>query len=300
MTFSVDLRLITPLALDARFEIRGFTALLGRSGAGKTSLLRALAGLLPATGTPWAGLAPEARPVGYLPQGAALFPHLSALGNAAYALRGAGRIAAAQALLDELGIGALAHRLATSLSGGEAQRVALARALARRPELLLLDEPSAALDATSRDDIMLWLIATIAARAIPALAATHDPAIAALADWLVLLAGGRVIAQGTPRALIENPGTAAAAQLLGYENIWRSAGATYAIRAADIETAETGHPATILTTRHHGRDLRLHCLAPQPMTVLLRDADESNFPLGSTIFLRFPKHRLRILPEGNQ
>ena len=297
MTFSVDLRLITPLALDARFEIRGFTALLGRSGAGKTSLLRALAGLLPATGTPWAGLAPEARPVGYLPQGAALFPHLTALGNAAYALRGAGHIAAAQALLDELGIGALAHRLATSLSGGEAQRVALARALARRPELLLLDEPSAALDATSRDEVMLWLIDTITRRAIPALAATHDPAIAALADWLVLLAEGRVIAQGTPRALLDNPGTAAAAQLLGYENIWQSAGATYAIRAADIELAETGHPATIVTTRPHGRDLRLHCLAPQPMTVLLKDADETNFQRGSTIFLRFPEHRLKILQE---
>ena len=160
-TLGVEVRLDLPIALDARFEIRGFTALLGRSGAGKTTILKALAGLLPAAGFPWAGQAPEARPVGYLPQGASLFPHLTVLQNAAYALRGAGRLAEARALLGELGIGALAGRAAAGLSGGEAQRVALARALARRPALLLLDEPTAALDPGTRDQVLLWLIETI-------------------------------------------------------------------------------------------------------------------------------------------
>jgi ABC-type Mn2+/Zn2+ transport system ATPase subunit len=69
VAISVDYQLTAPILLDVEFEIRGFTALLGRSGAGKTSLLKALAGLLPATGAPWQELAAEARPVGYMPQG---------------------------------------------------------------------------------------------------------------------------------------------------------------------------------------------------------------------------------------
>ncbi len=291
----VDLRLTAPLALDVRFEVRGFTALLGRSGAGKTTLLKALAGLLPAAGEPWVGLPPQARPVGYLPQGAALFAHLTALGNAAYALRGRDRLARAQALLDQLGIGALAARPAGRLSGGEAQRVALARALARQPELLLLDEPTAALDARTRDEVLLWLIKTIGNRGIPALAATHDPAIAGLADWLVLLAEGRIIRQGTPRALYDDPGSRAAAALLGYENIWQEAGAWAAIRAADIEIAATGRPATIIAVREHGSDLRLDCATPQKMTVLLRGAEACRFRPGQTIFLNYPPQRLKRL-----
>ncbi len=289
---SVEVRLNAPIALEARFEIRGFTALLGRSGAGKTTILKALAGLLPSAGSPWEGQAPEARPVGYLPQGAALFPHLTVLQNAAYALRGAGRLAEALALLEELGIGALAARPAARISGGEAQRVALARALARRPALLLLDEPSAALDPGTRDQILLWLIETIDGRDLPALAATHDPAVAGLADWLVLLAGGRIIRQGTPREVFNDPRTAAAAELLGYENIWREAGGLRAIRAADIEIVEAGLPATVASVRHQGRDLRLDC---GPLVVVVKDGETGRYEAGQRIFLRFPPARLKAL-----
>ena len=73
MSFPLALRLSHPIPLDLRFEIRGFTALLGLSGAGKSTALKAIAGLIPATGTPFDGLPPERRPVGYLPQGSALF-----------------------------------------------------------------------------------------------------------------------------------------------------------------------------------------------------------------------------------
>jgi molybdate transport system ATP-binding protein len=292
---AVDLRLTQPIALHATFEIRGFTALLGRSGAGKTSLLRALAGLLPSTGTPFAGLPPESRPIGYLPQGSALFPHLTVLQNAAFALTGPTRLHQAQTLLTELGIAHLADCPAAQISGGEAQRAALARALARTPSLLLLDEPSAALDAATRDAVLTQLIETIAARNIPALAATHDPTIAALADWLVLLSEGTVIRQGTPRALFTDPQTQAAARLLGYQNFWTENGATHTIRAEHITLAPSGRPATITSIREQGPALRLHCAAPEPFTVLLPNGDSRDHKIGQRIHLHFnPELRKKL------
>jgi ABC-type sulfate/molybdate transport systems ATPase subunit len=295
VAISVDYQLTAPILLDVEFEIRGFTALLGRSGAGKTSLLKALAGLLPATGAPWQELAAEARPVGYMPQGAAIFPHLSVLENAAFALRGPARLKTAEALLEDLGIGHLAGRSGAKISGGEAQRVALARALARGPELLLLDEPSAALDAATRDAVLTQLIEMIDARNIPALAATHDPAIAGLADFLVLLSEGRIIRQGTPRELFNNPASAAAARLLGYQNFFVRDGRMYTIRAEDVEIAPAGIPATIIAVREHGPDLRLHCTMPEPLTVLLRNANRADFIAGRMICLVFPDEKLRRL-----
>jgi ABC-type Fe3+/spermidine/putrescine transport system ATPase subunit len=296
LSFAINYRLTTPIELHAAFEVRGFTALLGRSGAGKTSLLKAVAGLLPADGTPWAGLAPQARPVGYMPQGAALFPHLTVLENAAFALRGPGRLRTAQTLLDALGIGALGARSAATLSGGEAQRAALARALARKPALLLLDEPSAGLDAATRDSVVAQLAALIGAQQIPALAATHDPAIAGLADWIALLADGRIIQQGTPRDVFANPASIAAAKLLGYQNFWVRDGVGYAIRAEDVEIAESGTPATIIAVRNHGLDMRLSCTIPEPLTILMRGAGNTSFAPGQVIQVNFPPAALKLLP----
>jgi len=291
----IDLRLTSPIALNVTFEIRGFTALLGRSGAGKTSLLKAIAGLLPATGSPWPGLPPESRPIGYLPQNAGLFPHLTVLQNAAFALRGPDRLPRARALLAELGIAHLAGRPAAHISGGEAKRAALARALARSPALLLLDEPSAALDAATQDLVLTQLIETIAAKQIPALAATHDPAIAALADRLVLLSGGAIIREGTPRALLEDPGTTEAAKLLGYSNFWSEAGTLYTIESTRIEIAPTGRPARITSIREQGRHLRLTCAAPEPFTILLPGAPAEAFTPGQQIHLAFPPEAKKIL-----
>ncbi|HQT62987.1 MAG: hypothetical protein B7Z75_10385 [Acidocella sp. 20-57-95] len=295
MTLAIQYHVPAPVSLDVSFEIRGFTALLGRSGAGKTSLLKALAGLLPATGTPWNNLPPEARPVGYLPQGAAIFPHLTVLENAAFALNGPDRLSVAQTLLDRLGIGHLAPRSGAKISGGEAQRVALARALARHPELLLLDEPSAALDAATRDDILAQLIETIDNTAIPALAATHDPAAAALADWVVLLADGRIIQQGTPRDLFDNPASTAAAQLLGYQNIWTENGLTHAIRAEDIQLAPQGRPATITAIREQGRDLRLTCAAPHKLTIIIPGGSAGAFEVGRQVNLHLAPEKIKNL-----
>lgn len=211
----IDYTLASPVPLRACFTITGFTALLGRSGEGKTTLLRALAGLLPATGTPWQGLAPEHRPIGYLPQETRLFPHLSVLENTAYALKGVGRLAAARALLAELGLEELAARQPHQLSGGQGKRVALARALAHGPQLLLLDEPSAGLDRQTRDDTLDWLKQMAKTRGIPVLAATHDYDIAEQSDALALLAEGQIIQHGLAAAVIAAPVSRAAAELLG-------------------------------------------------------------------------------------
>jgi molybdate transport system ATP-binding protein len=297
VAFFIQYRLSAPIRLEVEFEIRGFTALLGRSGAGKTSLLKALAGLLPISGTPWEGLAARARPVGYLPQGSALFPHLSVLENAAFALKGPRRFEAAQTLLDDLGIGHLAARRGSNISGGEAQRVALARALARSPELLLLDEPSAALDAATRDQVFAQLIETIDARNLPALAATHDPAIAGLADWLVLLDEGRIIAQGTPRELFSRPPTVGAAKLVGFQNFWTEHGKTRCIRAEDIEIGASGRDAEILSIRELGADLRLICAAPEEMTVLVRNGEKSRFSAGQKIHLCLKAEKVQTLND---
>ncbi|WP_082583011.1 ABC transporter ATP-binding protein [Frateuria sp. Soil773] len=215
----IDYRIEHPVALSASFEVEGFTVLLGASGEGKSLLLRAIAGLLPARGEPFGGLPPQQRAVGYLPQGHALFPHLNAWQNVAFALRGADRRRQAVAWLERVGLAALAERRPAQLSGGQQQRVALARALARRPQLLLLDEPTSALDPATRDDVLAELIAEVHAAGIPALAASHDPALAAVADRLVVMHGRRIVQAGAPWEVHARPANGAVARLLGHRNV---------------------------------------------------------------------------------
>ncbi len=207
-------------------------ALVGPNGAGKSTLLRALAGLQQAEGSvvvdgrELRGLAPQQRNIGWVPQERMLFEHMTALDNAAYGLRArhVGRTAArrtALAWLDRLGIADLASRRPHALSGGQAARVALARALAPAPDLVLLDEPLAALDAASRDDVRRLLRDTLAGGAAPALIVTHDPVdVVALADRLLVVEDGRVVQAGTPAEVARAPRSTWIADLLG-QNAWR-------------------------------------------------------------------------------
>ncbi|GLV46845.1 ABC transporter ATP-binding protein [Thermus sp. LT1-2-5] len=216
----IHYRIRRPVALEARIRIQGFTVLLGESGIGKTTLLKALAGLLPAEGTPYGGLPPERRPVGYLPQDLALFPHMTAWENVAFSLKGKDAKDKALALLERVGLLEHAHKRPAALSGGQKQRVALARALARGPELLLLDEPTSALDPLTKDQVLAELIALIRQEGIPALAVSHDPALAGMADWLVVLGRGRVLQEGPPERVLAAPASVEVARLLGYQNLF--------------------------------------------------------------------------------
>jgi molybdate/tungstate transport system ATP-binding protein len=215
----VDYTTQHPIALHAAFDVEGFTVLLGASGEGKSLLLRAIAGLAPAQGEPFSGLAAQHRAVGYLPQGYALFPHLNAWQNVAFALQGSQRRQQAMQWLERVHMAECAERYPAALSGGQQQRVALARAMARRPQLLLLDEPTSALDPVTRDDVIAELIAEVHEFGIPALAVSHDPHLAAVADRLVLMHQRNTIQIGTPQAVYANPVSGAAARLLGYRNV---------------------------------------------------------------------------------
>jgi molybdate transport system ATP-binding protein len=222
------------LDLDVALEVAAgeCLAVAGPSGAGKTSVLRVAAGLLrpergvvEANGETWLhtvrgiDLPPEHRGCGYLFQEYALFPHLSAWRNVAYPLRRLSRRERrerALALLERFGMGDLAEARPHTLSGGERQRVALARALARRPGVLLLDEPLAALDSRTRARAARELGAVLREVEVPALLVTHDFAEAAqLGDRVGVIDAGRVIQSGTPSELAAAPRSAFVADFTG-------------------------------------------------------------------------------------
>ncbi|GLX16763.1 ABC transporter permease [Streptomyces lavendulae] len=207
-------------------------AVVGENGAGKTTLLRALLGLTPRAraelrlgDTDVTALPPHRRQVAWVPQDGALFPHLSALANTAYGLRArrVGRAEArreAQLWLDRLGVGHLAQRRPAQLSGGQAQRVALARALAARPRLLLLDEPLAALDQTTRAHVRHTLRRHLAGFGGVCLIVTHDPVEAvSLADRVLVLADGRTLQDAPPAEVTRHPRSPWVARMLG-RNAW--------------------------------------------------------------------------------
>src|SRR6516165_7156155 len=229
----IDYSIDRPVRLEVNFKVEGFTILLGQSGEGKTTLLRALAGLLPAHGEPFGGLLPQQRAVGYLPQGYALFPHLRAWENVGFALpRGPQRRVQALELLTRVRLVDVAEHYPAALSGGQQQRVALARALARKPQLLLLDEPSSALDAATRDEIMAELISEMHEFGLPALAVSHDPHLAALADRVAVMSGRRIVQQGTPVEVLSQPKSPEVARLLGHRNLFTA-------RVAEHENSST-------------------------------------------------------------
>jgi molybdate transport system ATP-binding protein len=202
------------LAVDLRFP-PGITCVMGSSGAGKTTLMAAIAGLVvPQHGlislgdSVWfdsnLGLSVpiQQRRLGYLFQSLALFPHRSAIGNVEYgmprSMPRAERHERAHALLAKLGVDHLARRRPRTFSGGEAQRVALARALARQPQLLLLDEPFSALDPDLRKQLSQLVRALVSELAIPSIHVTHSVSEArSLSDQVVRIHRGAVAAVGS-------------------------------------------------------------------------------------------------------
>ena len=210
-----------PIRLEVNLDIEGFTVLLGESGVGKTSILKALAGLLPAAGTPFSGLPPEQRPVGYLPQHFALFPHLTAWQNVAFPLAHlpkTNRKSKALEFLELMDIAALSDRYPRELSGGQQQRVALARALAREPELLLLDEPTSSLDVATREEVFGEVLERLRTLGVPTLAASHDVWLAQQADQVAVLGEGRLLQAGSSEEVFAHPNHLYVAGLVGMSN----------------------------------------------------------------------------------
>lgn len=200
------------LDVDLALPASGISVLFGHSGSGKTTLLRCIAGLQPAplgklqiNHQVWQDsehgifLPTHQRPLGYVFQEANLFAHLSVAGNLQFGLKRIGKTAAADVshILQMLGIEHLLTRMPDRLSGGERQRVAIARALVLKPQILLMDEPLAALDFKRKQEILPYLIRLHRELAIPVLYVTHSQQeMAQLADHLVLMVAGKVLASG--------------------------------------------------------------------------------------------------------
>jgi molybdopterin-binding protein len=203
----------------------GYGVVIGPAGAGKTTLLEAIAGVRPIAagrvrlnGRDVTTVPAEQRGVGLVYQQAFLFPHLSVEANVAY---GATDPAFATTIARRFGVDLLATRPVSALSGGERQLVALARAVARRPAVLLLDEPFSALDPRRRTQARHEVRALHRELSLTILQVTHDFSEAGLlGDMAILLDAGRVLQVGRPDVVFRKPATPYVAEFLGAENIF--------------------------------------------------------------------------------
>jgi ABC-type sulfate/molybdate transport systems ATPase subunit len=272
------------LALDLGREA---VAIAGPSGAGKSSILRVVAGLLrpergvvALDGEAWLDtsrgidLPPERRSVGFLFQDSALFPHMTVEENVRYG----GREGVSE-LLERFRVGHLARERPGRLSGGERQRVALARALARRPRVLLLDEPTASLDAYTRAAVRAELRVLLGELGLPALVVTHDfEEAAALSTTVGVLVEGRLVQIGSPAKLVSAPADPFVASFTGGNLIPGSArpgprgltevaletgGIVYSADAGEGRVGVVVHPWEVSVARRLPADSALnHVTAP--------------------------------------
>ncbi|SDW45850.1 ABC transporter ATP-binding protein [Roseicitreum antarcticum] len=207
-------------------------SLLGASGCGKTTTLRLIAGFMqPTTGSITLGgrdltkLAAHKRDIGLVFQSYALFPHMSVRDNVAFGLKqrgitGAARRSSTDAMLERVGLAALADRLPGALSGGQRQRVALARALVIEPPLLMFDEPLSNLDAKLRVDMRVEIRKLQRANGTTSVYVTHDQEEAfSISDRVAIMHAGRIMQLDTPEVLYQRPANVFVARFVGFENL---------------------------------------------------------------------------------
>ena len=240
-------------------------ALLGSSGCGKSTLLRMLAGFETPTagqivlgGRDMVGLAPYDRPINMMFQSYALFPHLNVWDNVAFGLRRDGMAKAeiaqrVEEMLDMVQLKPYAKRKPHQLSGGQQQRVALARSLAKRPRLLLLDEPLGALDAKLRQRTQLELVHIIQRVGVTCVMVTHDQEEAmTMATRIGVMSEGKILQIGQPREIYETPNCRFVADFIGTVNLFKGQVSVDEADHVVIESPECRHYVSHGITGTHG------------------------------------------------
>ena len=329
------------LDIDMRIPGRGVTAVLGSSGSGKSTLLRLIAGLeRPQTGRIARGDAvwvdtstrtfvpPQRRRVGLVFQDYALFEHLSVAANVGYGVPRAERATRTAQWLVRMRLTELASRRPHQLSGGQRQRVALARALAAAPEVMLLDEPFCALDASLRRHLRAEALAPRDIWERPVVMVTHDLDEARqLADHLAVLVEGRLHRIGPVATVAAEPGTVQAAEVLGWRNLLPVASCEGAsvhgpwgvtrlhapappgtawvgirpehVLLSEVNSTAGGLPALLARVVELGAVRELHCeLADGTVVCVHCPWDASVQAPGSRLSLHLPSVHLRALSDA--
>jgi len=282
------------LNVDTEIPGQGVTALFGRSGSGKTSLLRCIAGLerparayLKFNGQVWhdtdRGLfvpTPQ-RGIGYVFQEGALFPHLRVRENLLFGFNRtpkAQQIESLQRVVDLLGLDPLLKQFPLQLSGGEKQRVAIGRALLNNPQILLMDEPMASLDRGHKKEIIPYLECLHRSISIPIIYVTHDPdELVRLADYLVLIESGRKLAQGALNEMLarvdlpisrdDDAGAIISARILEHEEDFHLTRVGF--RGGELTVAAIDQPVgSDIRIRIHAKDVSLALDSPGPTSIL--------------------------------
>jgi molybdate transport system ATP-binding protein len=280
--------------------------LFGRSGSGKTTILRCLAGLESISSGKivygdhtWEDkaarrwLPPQKRSVGYLFQDYALFPHLTARANVAYGLGRVGRFERDRRVEETsrmLGILDLLERRPGQLSGGQQQRVALARVIVRQPALLLLDEPFSSLDAPTREEVRSQLARVLRSLSIPAIVVTHDWVDAlTLGDEMMVISDGRILQTGSPQEVLTKPKHRDVASAVGVETVAKGRLAT---RKGGIAILRVGS-CRLVAVDPGGDDCDFYiCVRGEDVTL------ETGPPRASSARNHLPGRVVHIVPTG--
>jgi molybdate transport system ATP-binding protein len=306
----IQLRL-SRLNLDTAFTVASgeVLALLGPNGSGKSTTLRALVGLLPLAGgrivldgtvledpAQRVRIPPEQRPISLMFQDYLLFPHLSALENVAFGLRAKGTdkkaaYAKASETMARLGLDGLAEAKPGSMSGGQQQRVAMARALVTDPKLLLLDEPLAALDVSTKTDVRRLLRQVLRQSDAANVLVTHDLLDAvALGDRMVVIQDGGIVQTGTPAEVTARPRSGYVADLVGVNLLRGTANGTV------LELDGGGK----LTCAEPAAGPLLAVIAPAAVSVSRQrpEGNENNIWPGQISAVDLMGDRVRVRTEG--